>query len=388
MNFNKINPVTVDDYRQLAKKCLPRFLYDYVDGGANGEQTMRRNIADFAPITLKQRVMRDVSSIDTSTTMAGQRCSMPLALAPVGMAGMYARRGEVQAARAAQKAGIAFALSTVGICPVEEVNGAVQQPAWFQLYMLRDREVVLAILERASAAGCNTLVFTVDLPVPGLRLRDFRNGMVGTDFKSALARASALAKRPAWLWDVGLGGRPHTLGNLGKLVDSPNSLAAYKQFIGEQFDPAATWKDIAWLRSAWNGKIIIKGILEADDARAAVDAGADGILVSNHGGRQMDGVASSIRKLPAVASAVGNQSEVFLDGGVRNGIDVLKALALGAKGVLIGRPWIYAMAARGEAGVTSLLSLFQQEIAVGMALMGVHRIDEITGELLDKSDLA
>lgn len=385
MNLNKINPVTVNDYRRLAKKRLPRFLFDYLDGGANREETMRRNTADFSRYILRQRVMRDVSSVDTTARMSGQIYSMPLAMAPVGMAGMYARRGEVQAASAAQKADIPFTLSTLGLCSVEEIGKAVEKPVWFQLYMLRDREMVLSILARASNAGCNTLVFTVDLPVPGLRLRDFRNGMAGTDFKSAFARAWTLAKCPAWLLDVGLRGRPHTLGNLSKLVDSPNGLAAYKQLISEQFDPAVTWKDIAWLRTVWNGKIIIKGVLEPDDALAAVDAGADGVLVSNHGGRQMDGVASTIVKLPGIVKAVDDHAEVFLDGGIRSGIDVLKAISLGAKGVLIGRPWMYALGARGEAGVTDLLELFHQEIATGMALMGVNRIEEINAELLDKS---
>jgi L-lactate dehydrogenase (cytochrome) len=383
MSIYDVIPVTVDDYRRRARFRLPGFLFDYLDGGANSEETMAANVSDFSRYRLKQRVMRDVEGVDTSTTLADHAASMPLVLAPVGMAGMYARRGEVQGARAAKNAGVPFTTSTLGICPVEEVAAAIQQPFWFQLYMLRDRDLVLKLLERAQAAGCGTLVFTVDLAVTGMRLRDYRNGMLGGGIPGQLSKLAQIVSSPLWAVDVGLRGKPHNFGNLREVVPDPDDLDAYKAFIDSQFDPTVTWDDIAWLRSIWKGKILIKGVLEVGDARAAVDTGADGVIVSNHGGRQLDGVASSISKLAAISAAVGERSEVFMDGGVRNGIDVVKALALGARGVLIGRPWVYAMAARGEAGLTDLLALFQREIATAMALVGVKTIAEITPELLE-----
>ncbi len=344
---------------------------------------MAANAAAFARRTLRQKVLRDVSAVDTSVTLMGQQVSMPLALAPVGMAGMFARRGEAQAARAACRAGVPFTTSTVGICTVEEIQAASRGPFWFQLYMLRDRDVVLKMLERAARAGCETLMFTVDLPVPGMRLRDYRNGMLDGGRLGAVAKAVALAASPFWLYDVGIKGKPHTFGNLESEVSDPEDLESYMGFIQSQFDPSCTWQDIAWLREQWTGRILIKGIMEADDARAAVDVGADGVIVSNHGGRQLDGVAATLDKLPAVAEAVGGTAEVLIDGGVRSGLDVLKAVALGARGVLIGRPWVYAMAARGETGVFDLLRVMQKEFATGMALMGVNRVDEITADCLD-----
>ena len=376
-------PVSVEDFRHRAKKRLPTFLFDYIDGGSNDERTMAANIADFKHYYLKQQVMSDVGSVNTSTDLCGQAASMPLALAPVGMAGMMARRGEVQAAKAAKAAGVPFTCSTVGVCSVEEIKQASSSIPWFQLYMLRDRDVVLQILERAKLAGCQALIFTVDLAVAGMRHRDYRNGMLAEGIKAKWSMFSQLATRPRWLMEVGCLGGPHAIGNLSDVVDNPNSMAAFKAFIDSQFDPSVTWKDIAWLRSVWDGKLIIKGVLEVDDARQAVDAGADGVVVSNHGGRQLDGVASSISKLPAVVDALDKQIDVFMDGGVRSGIDVVKAVALGAKGVLIGRPWVWAMAAKQQAGVTELLTRFQQEIEVAMALMGVNRIAELNADLID-----
>ena len=383
MSKNLVTPVTVDDYRYLAEKRLPRFLFDYIDGGSNNEVTLAANRADFRRFCLKQQVMRDVSHVDTTTSLCGQSASMPVALAPVGMAGMMAKRGEVQAARAAEEIGIPFTTSTVGICSLEEVSAASNQAFWFQLYMLRDRDIVLSLLERARQAGCETLVFTVDLAVAGMRHRDFRNGMLGEGIKSRLAKLSQVIVRPHWAMNVGIAGKPHAIGNLADMIEEPVSLDAFKDFIDSQFDPTVTWKDIQWLRSVWKGKLLIKGVLETDDARQAADAGADGVIVSNHGGRQLDGVASSISKLPAVTAAVGNDIEVYMDGGVRSGIDVLKAVALGANGVLIGRPWIWAIAAQQQAGLTALLNVFQKEMAVGMALMGVNRIDEIHPGLIE-----
>ena len=336
-------PVTALDYRRLAEKRLPRFLFDYIDGGAGEEISLGRNVGDLQALCLKQRVMRDVGEIDTGAELAGRNWSMPLALAPIGLAGMFNRRGEVQGARAAQKLGVPFTTSTVGICSIAEVNEAVETPAWFQLYMLRDRDVVLAMLERARAAGSTTLVFTVDLAVTGKRYRDDRNGMLGGGFRGRAVKTWQLVTRPRWLYDVGIRGKPHDFGNLREVVSDARDLDAFKSFINDQFDPTVTWKDIAWLRGQWDGKIIIKGVMCGDDAQAAVDTGADGVVVSNHGGRQLEGVASTISRLPEVAGAVGGQVEVYVDGGIRNGTDVVKAVCLGANGVLVGRPWVLSL---------------------------------------------
>jgi L-lactate dehydrogenase (cytochrome) len=379
-----VAPVTPPDYRRLAEKRLPRFLFDYIDGGANDEQTMVANVADFAKVTLRQRVMRDVSGVDTSTVLAGRKVAMPLALAPVGMAGMFARRGEVLGLRAAERAGVPFTLSTLGVCTMEELRAASPAPFWFQLYMMRDRDAVQRLLGRARAVGCDTLLFTVDLAVPGARHRDVRVGMIGRPtLKAKLGKVRQLVERPGWIRDVGLRGKPHTIGNLSDVVPDPTDLNAYKAWIDTQFDPSVTWKDIEWLRRIWDGKLYIKGVLEADDARAAADVGADGVVVSNHGGRQLDGVASSIAKLPGVAAAVGERVEVLLDGGVRSGIDVLRAVALGARGVLIGRPWVWAAAGAGEQGLSDLLENFHRELQVAMALTGVTRIADAGAELID-----
>ena len=379
-----VTPVTVLDYRRLAEKRLPRFLFDYIDGGAGEEKSMGANADDFLKLKLRQRVMCDVDNVDTSTTLFGQPASMPLVLAPVGLAGMMRRRGEVQGVRAATRAGIPFTTSTVGICSVEEVQAAAGKPAWFQLYMLRDRGLVTALLERAQQAGCTTLVFTVDLAVAGMRHRDSRNGMLGGGVAGRVSKAWQIFTRPQWILDVGIKGKPHDFGNLREAVAGSKNLDEFKAFIADQFDPSVTWEDIAWLRSQWKGPILIKGVMSADDARAAIDVGADGVVVSNHGGRQLEGVASSISKLPEVVAAVGDRAEVHMDGGVRSGTDVVKAVALGAKSVMIGRPWVWAMAARGEQGLVDLLQVFQKEIAVTLALMGVRRINEITPDLLER----
>jgi L-lactate dehydrogenase (cytochrome) len=374
-------PVTAEDYHRLAAQRLPRFLLAYVDGGAGREESLADNEADFRCYRLKQRVLRAVGDVDTRAVLCGRPVAMPLALAPIGMAGMLRRRGEAVAARAAAAAGVPFTLSTVGICPLEEVNAAAGEPCWFQLYMLRDRGLVEALLQRAHAGGCTTLVFTVDLPVVGMRHRDTRSGMLGG---APLAKARQLLARPRWLYDVGLRGKPHRFGHLVDAVADPNDLDSYKAFVDSQFDPDVTWKDIGWLRSRWPGRLIIKGVMCAEDAAAAADCGAEAVVVSNHGGRQLDGVASPVSKLSAVAAGVGSRVEVLLDGGVRSGTDVVKALALGADGVLIGRPWVWAVAARGERGLADYLGVLRREIAVTMALMGVTRIDEISGDLLER----
>jgi L-lactate dehydrogenase (cytochrome) len=386
-----IAPATTLDYRRLAERRLPRFLFDYVDGGANDELTMAANTGDFACIKLRQNVLRDVDSISTATTLAGESVSMPLALAPVGMAGMMARRGEAQAVTCADRAGVPFTLSTVGICPLAEVAKAASKPFWFQLYMIRDRGVIRTLLDQAWEHGCRTLLFTVDLPMPGLRQRDFRNGLAGQlSLLGRLRFAQDIVSHPGWIIDVGLRGKPHIFGNLASVVPQATKLEAFKTWIDAQFDRSVTWRDIEWLREIWRGKLFIKGLLEATDAVEAARVGADGIVVSNHGGRQLDSVASSIASLPAVVEALAGkqrQIEVLLDGGVRSGLDVLKAVALGARGVLIGRPWVWALAARGAAGLDHLLSVFQAEMQVGMALAGVTRIEQLTPDLVDHSAL-
>lgn len=381
--FN-IFPVTPLDYRRLAEKRLPRFLFDYIDGAANDERTLDANLNDFGAILVKQRVLKNVGNIDTSSTLAGMPVSMPLALAPVGMSGLYARRGEVQGVRAADAAGVPFTLSTVGICSVEEVKACARKPFWFQLYMIRDRSVIEKLLERLWSQGCTTLVFTVDLPVTGMRHRDTRNGMLSQSFKAKLGKAWQLGTRPGWVWDVGVNGKPHSFGNLAHVVPDPTDMAAFRAWLDAQFDPTVTWRDIEWLRRLWKGKLIIKGIQEVEDALEAVAVGADGLIVSNHGGRQLDSVASSISKLPAVADAVGRQLEVLMDGGVRSGLDVFKAIASGAKGVLIGRPWVWALGGAGEQGVKNLLTTMHAELKVAMALAGVTRIDDICRDHLDQ----
>ncbi|MCC0005562.1 MAG: L-lactate dehydrogenase [Methylobacteriaceae bacterium] len=377
-------PVTPDDYRRLAERRLPRFLFDYIDGGANAEITLAANTAGFRDIALRQRVMRDVSNIDTSTVLSGEQAAMPVILAPVGMAGMMARRGETQAVRAANAMDVPFTLSTVGICDLTEVKNAASRPFWFQLYMMRDRGVVQDLLARAEAAGCTTLAFTVDLAVTGMRHRDLRNGALSQSLPAKAVKAWEIARHPRWLLDVAVKGKPHGFGNLSDRVPDPTRLEAFTAWVASQFDTSVTWKDIEWLRSVWKGRLLIKGVLEPDDARAAVAAGADGVIVSNHGGRQLDGVASSISKLPGVVAAVGDRAEVYMDGGVRSGVDVFKAVALGAKGVMIGRPWVWALAADGQKGVSGMLAIMRQELRVAMALSGVNRIDEIGRDAIDQ----
>ena len=382
-NLSGTFPVTVADYRGLARRRLPRFLFDYIDGGANAEQTLAANEAAFQQVLIRQRVLRDVSRVDTRTTLLGEAAALPVALGPVGMVGYMARRGEVQALRAARTAGIPFTLSTLGTCPPEELRAAAGSPGWFQLYMLRDRGVVRAVLERAQTAGCETLVFTVDLATTGLRHRDQRNGMQDQGPRGRLAKALQIAARPCWIWDVGLRGGPHHFGTLQGLADAPSDLNGFRAWLDGQFDASVTWKDIEWLRGLWPGRLLLKGLLEPEDGRPALDLGADGLVVSNHGGRQLDGVASTLSKLPAMVEAMEGRLEVYLDGGVRNGIDVFRALALGARGVLLGRAWVWALAGGGEAGLAAFLGTLRKELEVAMALSGVNCVADIGREQLD-----
>lgn len=368
------------DYRAAAQQFLPPFLFHYIDGGAYAEQTLRRNVDDFAAVALRQRVLKDMSQLDTSIELFGEKLSIPVALSPVGLTGMYRRRGEVQAARAADRHGIPFTMSSVSVCPIEEVAPKIQRPMWFQLYVLKDRGFMQNALERAQAAGCTTLVFTVDMPVPGARYRDAHSGMSGPN--APLRRYWQAMTHPRWAVDVGLLGRPHDLGNISAYRGSPTGLADYMGYLGANFDPSISWKDLEWIRAFWKGPMVIKGILDPEDAKDAVRFGADGIIVSNHGGRQLDGVLSSARALPAIADAVKGQIKILADSGIRNGLDVVRALALGADCAMIGRAYIYALAAAGEAGVKHLLELLEKEMRVAMTLTSVAKVADISADLL------
>ncbi len=369
---------SVTDYRALAKARLPHFLFEYLDGGSYGEVTLRRNVADLEAVALRQRVLRDVSNIDLSTDLLGKRWSMPVGLGPVGLSGLYARRGEVQARKAAAAAGVPFTLSTVSACSVEEVARA-ERGFWFQLYFVRDRGFVESMVERARAVRCEGLVLTVDLAVPGSRYRDYRAAGGGP------RRMVQLLARPQWLWDVALRGRPISLGNLEPIVGNRAPLSDFQAWIHSNFDPSVSWKDVEWLRQRWDGPLVLKGILDPEDALQAAASGADAIVVSNHGGRQLDGVESTASTLPRVAEAISGKIPVLVDGGVRSGLDVVRMLALGADFVLLGRAWAYALAAAGEAGVSHMLTLIEAEMRVAMALTGHVSIAEIGSETLDVS---
>ena len=377
------NAASGTDYRAMAKARLPHFLFEYLDGGANAEVTLRRNITDLEAVALRQRVLSGVDAVDLSTQLFGQNLAMPVALAPIGLGGMAARRGEVQAARAAASAGIPFTLSTVSACPIAEVAAADQGPFWFQLYMIRDRAFMETLIDAAEQAGCNALVFTVDMPLPGSRYRDYRSGLSGAPGLAGKVRRTWQAmKRPDWAWDVGVHGRPHGLGNLAPVLGRDNGLEDYIGWMGRNFDASVTWDDLDWVRRRWMGPLILKGILDPADACEAAARGVDGLIVSNHGGRQLDGVLSSTRALPPIADAVGDRLTVLADGGVRSGLDVVRMLALGAKAVLIGRPWVFALGARGEAGVDHLLRLMAAEMKVAMTLTGCATVDAIDRDAL------
>ena len=364
-------PATVLDYRELARRRLPRQLFDYIDGGAYEESTMRANVADLERLLLRQVVMRDVSTRDPAAEVLGQRLALPVILAPVGLGGMFARRAEVQAALAAEAAGVPFVESTVSICSIEEVARATSAAPWFQLYVMRDRGYAEELMSRARAVGSPVLILTVDLAVTGARHRDTRNAVVGDPSAWARLRLGLdLVAHPRWIRDVPLAGKPLTFGNLERAVPGARTPAAFRSWVDGQFDPSVTWDDIAWVRENWSGRLVVKGVLDPEDARRAADVGVDGVIVSNHGGRQLDSVPSTTRALPDVVDAVGNQIEVLVDGGVRTGLDVIKMIALGARAVLIGRAWAWAVATRGEAGVSHILEVFKADIDVGLALTG------------------
>ena len=371
------------DFREAARRKLPPFLFHYIDGGAYAEQTLGRNVADLTAIALRQRVLKGSENLDLSVNLFGETLNLPVVLAPVGLTGMYARRGEVQAAKAAASRGVPFTLSTVSVCPIEEVAPVIDRPMWFQLYVLRDRGFMKSVLERAKAAGVKTLVFTVDMPVPGARYRDAHSGMSGPN--AEIRRMAQAMTHPAWAWDVGLRGAPHDLGNVSVYLGKPTGLADYIGWLAGNFDPSISWKDLEWIREAWDGPMIIKGILDPEDAKDAVVFGADGVVVSNHGGRQLDGVLSTAAALPPIAEAVQGRVKVLMDSGVRNGLDVVRALALGADAVLIGRAFVYALAALGQAGVANLLDLLAKEMRVAMILSGVRRVEDIDHSILART---
>ncbi|MEA3106046.1 MAG: hypothetical protein QOI88_651 [Gammaproteobacteria bacterium] len=373
----------MDDYRELARRRLPKIFFEYIDGGSYAEVTLKRNVDDLAKLALRQRVMRDMSDLDTSIETLGRRYRMPVGLAPVGMAGMYGRRGEVQAARAAASEGVPFCLSTMGICGVEEVARAGVAP-WFQLYILKDRGYMRELLRRAKAAGSPVLVLTVDLPLPGARYRDVRSGFRGlTGLRALLNQARDGLTHPRWLWDVWVNGRPHSLGSVAAALQSGGA-GDFLTWIANNFDRSITWADLDWIRAAWDGPLVIKGVLDREDARDAVKAGAQGLVVSNHGGRQLDGVRSSISALPPIADAVGNDLELYLDGGVRSGLDVLKACALGAKACFVGRAWAYALGAGGQPAIARMLETLRAELEVAMVLTGCRSIRDAGRDLLDQ----
>lgn len=370
----------IEDLRVAARRRVPRAFFDYADSGSYSEETFRANRDDLAHIKLRQRVLVDVSGRSTATTILGQKVSAPFALAPIGLAGMQHGDGEILAAKAANEAGIPFTLSTMSICSIEDVAQATRKPFWFQLYVIKDRGFSKDILSRAAEAKCSALVLTVDLQVLGQRHRDIKNGMtVPPEIK--LSNIIDVATKPAWAWSI-LKGKRKTFGNLAghvKGMENVNSLAAW---IGGQFDPALSWKDVEWIKNIWPGKLIIKGILDEEDAKTAVKLGADAIVVSNHGGRQLDGAPSSISALPRVAQAVGSDTEVLFDGGIRTGADIMRALALGARSCLIGRAYIYGLGAGGQAGVTKAIDILKKEFDVTMALTGVNTVSEIGPQVL------
>ncbi|MEA2349827.1 MAG: hypothetical protein QOG86_768, partial [Thermoleophilaceae bacterium] len=369
---------SASDYRELARRRLPRQLFDYVDGGAYEESTMRANVSDLEDVLLRQVVMRDVSVREQSVEVLGQKLAFPVVLAPVGLAGMMAPRAEVQAARAAEGAGVPFVESTVSICSIEEVAKATSRPPWFQLYVMRDRSYAEDLMARARAVGSPVLVLTIDLAVVGARHRDTRNAVVGQPNSWAkLRRGVDIASHPGWIREVALGGRPLTFGNLEKAVPNARTPDSFKEWVDAQFDPSVTWDDIAWVREQWPDRLVVKGVLDPEDARRAADVGVDGIVVSNHGGRQLDSVPSTARALPDVVDAVGDQVEVLVDGGVRTGLDVVKMVAMGARAVLLGRAWAWAVAGRGEAGVRHVLEVMKADIDTALGLTGQTSIADL-----------
>ncbi len=371
---------TVEDLRVLAEQRVPRMFYDYADSGSWTESTYRANESDFQKIKLRQRVAVNMEGRSTRTTMVGQEVSMPVAIAPVGLTGMQHADGEIHAARAAEKFGIPFTLSTMSICSIEDIAQNTTAPFWFQLYMMRDREAMARMIDRARDARCSALVLTLDLQVIGQRHKDLKNGLTAPP-RPTLANIINLATKPRWCLGM-LGTRRHTFRNLVGHVKGVSDMRSLSAWTNEQFDPTLSWADVAWVKQQWGGKLILKGIMDVEDARLAAASGADALVVSNHGGRQLDGAPSSIEALPAIAQAVGSEMEVWMDGGIRSGQDVLKARALGAHGTMIGRAMAYGLGAMGEAGVTRALQIIHKELDITMAFCGRTQIDQVDSSIL------
>lgn len=367
--------LSIDDLRKLAKKRLPRAIFDYAAGGAYEERTLLRNTVDLDAMTFRQRVMIDVSNVSLDTTLLGQLVSMPLAIGPTGLAGLFHADGEILAARAAAACGIPYCMSTMSICSIEDVRAATQRPFWFQQYLMKDRGFNLELIQRAAAAQCSALMLTLDLQVLGERRRDPRNGLTIPP-RLTLRNALDIATKPVWALKV-LFGKRRSFGNLMGRIGGQSGIGTLAEWTATQFDASANWRDVEWVRSRWPGKLILKGVLDAEDARLGVAAGADAIVVSNHGGRQLDGAPSSISVLREVVEAVDGRCEVMFDGGIRSGQDIAKALALGARGALIGRSFLYALAAAGEAGVIKAVEIMRKELSVTLALTGTSTIDAV-----------
>ena len=370
----------IDDLRQLARRRVPRAFFEYAESGSYNEETLRANRGDLEAIKLRQRILVDVSSRSLDTTIIGQKIAAPFVLAPIGLCGMQHGDGEILSAHAANAAGIPFTLSTMSICSVEDVADATGKPFWFQLYVIHDRGFSKDLLERAKKAKCNVLVLTVDLQVLGQRHRDIKNGLTVPP-QIRLKNIIDVATKPAWAWSI-LNARRKTFGNLAGHVEGMENVNSLAAWIEHQFDPALTWKDVEWIKNIWPDKLVLKGILDAEDARTAVKIGADAIVVSNHGGRQLDGAPSSISALPKIADAVGSDVELMFDGGIRTGADALRALALGARACMIGRAYIYGLGAGGQAGVAKAIDILEKELSVAMALTGVNSIKEIGPHVL------
>ncbi|MGQ0655105.1 MAG: alpha-hydroxy acid oxidase [Betaproteobacteria bacterium] len=370
----------IEDLRQMARRRVARAVFEYVDRGSYDEQTLRANRADLERITFRQRVGVDVSNRSTRTTLAGHDAAMPVALAPVGLTGLNWADGEILACRAAQRFGVPYTLSTMSICSIEDVAGAVGKPFWFQLYVMRDRGFSASLVERAKKAGCSALVLTLDLQIQGQRHRDLHNGLAVPP-TITLGTALDVMTKPGWVLNV-LRSKRKSFGNLEGRIPDAKSLTTLSQWIAGQFDPSLSWNDVEWVKGLWGGRIILKGILDAEDAKLAASCGVDAIVVSNHGGRQLDGAPSSIRALPEVVDAVKEKTEVWFDGGIKSGQDVLKALALGARGTMIGKSYAYGLGAMGEAGVTRALEIIHKELDVTMALCGVRDVKDVSRAIL------
>jgi L-lactate dehydrogenase (cytochrome) len=376
------NALTIADLKEQARRRVPKMFFDYADSGAWTESTYRANEDDFAKLLLRQRVLVDMTDRNLATEMVGEPVSMPVALAPTGFCGMQHADGEILAAQAAEAAGVPFTLSTMSICSIEDVAAATTKPFWFQLYVMRDRAFIERLIERAKAAGCSALMLTLDLQILGQRHKDLRNGLSAPP-KFTPKHVWQMATRPFWCLGM-LGTRRRSFGNIVGHASNVGDLASLASWTSEQFDPRLSWKDVEWIKERWGGKLILKGILDPEDARMAAETGADAIIVSNHGGRQLDGARSSIAALPGIVEAVGDRIEVHMDGGIRSGQDVLKAVALGAKGVYIGRPFLYGLGAGGRAGVTRVLEIIRRELDVTMALCGRRDIRDIDRDILDR----